>query len=82
LWDHVYTPFGIDALVDLIADGTAVLVRDGLYSCKIHSNIDGAGWMIIGECVVKWCFLKGPFTSGVVTLVRTEVNYWDYWRCI
>jgi hypothetical protein len=35
-------PFGIDALVDSIADGTTVLIADGSYSCKIRSDIDGS----------------------------------------
>jgi hypothetical protein len=60
LWDHVYRPFGIDALVDSIADGTAVLVTDGSYSCKICSNIDGAGWMIYCRAHRKVVF-KGSF---------------------
>jgi hypothetical protein len=46
LWDHTYLPFGIDPLVEAIADGTAVLVTDGSYSRKIRHNIDGAGWLI------------------------------------
>jgi hypothetical protein len=29
LWDNVSTPLGIDAIVDAIAGGTAVLVTDG-----------------------------------------------------
>jgi hypothetical protein len=60
LWDHVYTPFGIDALVDSIADGTAVLVTDGSYSRKIRSNINGAGWMIYCRARHKVVF-KGSF---------------------
>jgi hypothetical protein len=35
LWEHVYTPLGIDAMVDAIAGGSAVLVTDGSYSRKI-----------------------------------------------
>jgi hypothetical protein len=37
LWDHIYTPLGIDAMVDAIARGSAVLVTDGSYSRKIRS---------------------------------------------
>jgi hypothetical protein len=46
LWEKIYLPFGLDAVVDAIAGGTAILVTDGSYSRKIRSEIDGAGWLI------------------------------------
>jgi hypothetical protein len=46
LWDHVYTPFGPDAVVEAIDLGSAVYVTDGSYCRKIRSEIDGAGYMI------------------------------------
>jgi hypothetical protein len=49
---------GIDALVDAIADGTAILVTDGSYSRKVRSDIDGAGWMIYCSALKK-VVLKG-----------------------
>ena len=82
LWDHVYTPFGIDALVDLIADGTAVLVADGSYSRKIRSDIDGAGWMI--DCRVRrkvvfkgsfyeWCGNAGSCRGELLGLLAVHL---------
>jgi hypothetical protein len=81
LWNHVYTPFGIDALVDSIADGTAVLVTDGSYSRKIRSNIDGAGWMIYcrARCKVvfkgsfyKWCGSAGSYRGELLGLLAVR----------
>jgi hypothetical protein len=46
LWDHIYTPFGLDAVVEAVDSGSTVYVTDGLYSQKIRSEIDGAGYMI------------------------------------
>jgi hypothetical protein len=46
LWNHIYTPFGLDAVVKAIDSGSAVYVTDGSYSRKIRSEIDGAGYMI------------------------------------
>jgi hypothetical protein len=70
LWEHVFTPLGIDALVDTIAGGSAVLVTDGSYSRKIRSDIDGAGWMIycrarkkvVFKCsFYEWCREAGSY---------------------
>lgn len=47
LWDHIYTPLGIDAMVNSTASGTTIHITGGSYSRKIRSDIDGAGsWMI------------------------------------
>jgi hypothetical protein len=74
LWEHVYMPFGIDALVDSIADGTAVLVTDDSYSRKICSDIDGAGWIIYCRACCKVVF-KGSFYEwcGNAGLYRGEL---------
>jgi predicted RNA-binding Zn ribbon-like protein len=76
LWDHVYTP-----LVDLIADGTAVLVTDGSCSRKICSNIDGAGWMIYCRArrkvvfkgsFYKWCDNAGSYRGELLGLLAVH----------
>ncbi len=62
LWEHTYLPFGIDALVNSIAEGTAILVTDGSYSRKIRHDIDGAGWLIYCNRRKKVVF-KGSFSE-------------------
>jgi elongation factor P hydroxylase len=47
-------------MVDAIASGSAVLVTDGSYSCKIWSDIDGTSWMIYCRTRCKVVF-KGSF---------------------
>ena len=46
LWEHTHTPLGIDALVDAIADGSAILVTDGSYFRNVRPDVDGAGWLV------------------------------------
>jgi hypothetical protein len=74
LWEHTYLPFGIDALVDSIAEGTAILVTDGSYSRKIRHDIDGAGWLIYCKRRKKVVF-KGSFSewSGSAGSYRGEL---------
>jgi hypothetical protein len=60
LWEHVYTPFGLDTVVEAIDSGSAVYVMDGSYSRKIRSQIDGAGYMIYCKSRRKVIF-KGSF---------------------
>lgn len=76
-WDQIFTSLGID-LVILIADGLAVMVTDGLYSHKICSDIDGAGWMIYcrSRCKVvfkgsfyKWCGNTGSYRGEQLGLL-------------
>jgi hypothetical protein len=77
LWEHVFTPLGIDALVDAIAGGSAVLVTDGSYSRKTRSDIDGAGWMIycrarkkvVFKCsFYEWCHEAGSYRGELFAL--------------
>ena len=46
MWDNVHLPFGLDAVVDAVTNGTAVYVADGSYMRKLASDVDGAGWLI------------------------------------
>jgi hypothetical protein len=46
LWDTIRTPHGLDAVVNAIASGSAIMVTDGSYCRNIRSEIDGAGWLI------------------------------------
>lgn len=59
LWEHVYTPFGLDAVVEAMDLFSAVYITDGSYSCKIRSEID-AGYMIYCKSRRK-VVLKGSF---------------------
>jgi hypothetical protein len=77
IWEHIYTPFGIDAVIKAIDLGSAVYVTDGSYSCKIRSEIDGAGYMIYCKSRRK-VFLRDPFTNVAIRLVRTEASCWGY----
>lgn len=45
-WDHVHTPYGIDAVIDAMAGGTALFVTDGSYNRKIRRDTDSAGWLV------------------------------------
>jgi hypothetical protein len=60
LLDHVYTPFGLDAVMEAVDSGSAVYVTDGSYSQKIRSGIDGAGYMIYCTTRRK-VVMKGSF---------------------
>jgi hypothetical protein len=56
----VYTPFGLDAVIEAVDLGSAVYVTDGSYSRKIRSEIDGARYMIYCTTWRK-VVLKGSF---------------------
>lgn len=60
MWDDVQLVFGIDALVDALSSGSAILVTDGSYSRHIRADIDGAGWLVY--CTTrKKIILKATF---------------------
>ena len=46
MWEHVHLPYGLDAVVEAISNGTAVYVTDGSYMRTLAPDIDGAGWVI------------------------------------
>jgi hypothetical protein len=82
LWEHVFTPLGIGALVDAIAGGSAVLVTDGSYSRKIRTDIDGAGWMIYCRARKKvvfkgsfyeWCREAGSYRGELLGLLAVHL---------
>lgn len=45
-WDHIHLPYGLDAVVDAVAAGSALFVTDGSYNRKIRRDVDSAGWLI------------------------------------
>lgn len=46
MWDDVAMPYGLDAVVDTIANGEAIYVTDGSYNRKVRKDLCSAGWLI------------------------------------
>jgi hypothetical protein len=62
MWDHVELPYGLEAVIDAIATGTAVFVTDGSYNRSIQRDIDGAGWLVF--CTTRRrIVLRGSFSE-------------------
>lgn len=60
MWEDVNLSYGIDAVVDALASGSAILVTDGSYSRNIRADINGAGWLVY--CTTrKKIILKATF---------------------
>lgn len=82
MWENVYTPYGIDAVVEAVASGSAVYVTDGSYSRKIRADIDGAGWVVFcktrKKIVLKgsfyeWCVKAGSYRGELVGLLAAHL---------
>lgn len=68
MWESIYTPHGLDAVVEAVVEGSAVYVTDGSYSRKIRSDVDGAGWVVYckkrKKIVLKGSFYEWNGTAG------------------
>lgn len=82
MWENYYMPYGIDALIEAIASGTAIYVTDGSYSRKIRADIDGAGWLVycrkLKKAVFKasfheHCHTAGSYRGELVGLMATHL---------
>eukprot|EP00956_Cyclotella_meneghiniana_P033717 scaffold98469_cov63-Cyclotella_meneghiniana.AAC.14 len=82
MWDSIYTPLGIDAVVEAVASGSAVYVTDGSYSRKTRSDIDGAGWviyckikkkMVLKGSFYEWCDKSGSYRGELVGLLSVHL---------
>jgi hypothetical protein len=82
MWEHIYTPHGLDAVVEAVASGSAVYNTDGSYSRKIRSDVDGAGWVIYcktrKKIVLKgsfyeWCDKAGSYRGELVGLLSVHM---------
>lgn len=82
LWDNIRTPHGLDAVIDAIASGSAVMVTDGSYSRNIRSEIDGAGWLIycrqrkhivLKGSTYEYCVTAGSYRGELLGLLALHL---------
>jgi hypothetical protein len=43
MWDHIYMPYGFDAVIDSVLAGSAIYVTDGSYNRSMRPDLNGAG---------------------------------------
>ena len=68
--------------MEAVAGGSAVYVTDGSYSRIIHSDIDGAGWVVFCKTKKKvvlkgsyyeWCNRAGSYRGELMGLLAVHV---------
>lgn len=82
LWDTIRTPHGLDAVVDAIASGSAIMVTDGSYCRNIRSEIDDAGWLIycrqrkhivLKGSTYEYCVTAGSYRGELLGLIALHL---------
>ena len=46
MWEDLYVPGGWEAVVESIADGSAIFVTDGSYNRSVRSDLSSSGWLL------------------------------------
>ena len=49
MWDELYLPFGIEAVIEAVQSGEAIYVTDGSYNRQLRKDLSSAGWLVYSQ---------------------------------